>query len=618
MRTDVRLAAWRWASVVAALLAFAIVVAYAVEPLDLPTRRDRSLFLFAQMAYWLGPDKSASPGIARAILLLLAGVSLGASVLALVLALRKSPTTAQVRLGAGFAFGALAAAIFFFVEPLPQFRAWLGLDDSRALAALVRFTAATSAAIASLQGVRFFLVYPNTVLEQDYRRLLESRFRDAADAALKGWRARVYPFWLKSGALGDSHRDRVINWQTGVFRWLSSGASLIVGVALAAIGTLAFSAPSGDSGGKAATVIILLFPVLMLVHSVNLLRIQRDNGSAQDRHRTGWIWGSLFVGGAVYSTCIVAGFALFVLLALVSPETLGRAGGLYLMGLPLVMGTPLFAALIVASFAFAIFYRGAVDPNLAARKLTVWGVLGILVVFVFVLIERAIASKVIAWLGLSPDSGAIVAGAGIAATIAPLRRRTEQLVQDTAARYLPLDSLVQGERRSVAIAFSDLSGYTALSARDEASAHLLAALLQKQARIVSEKHDVRVVKAMGDAVMLETDSAPSMASALLELHEAFPRAANVIGLEPLPVHSGLHWGEVVEAADGDLYGQAVNLTARIQGEAKPGQIACSADFLAAASMDVTKMEFLGARQLKGVPEPLPCYALGMAPALPPA
>lgn len=114
---------------------------------------------------------------------------------------------------------------------------------------------------------------------------------------------------------------------------------------------------------------------------------------------------------------------------------------------------------------------------------------------------------------------------------------------------------------------------------------------------------------MGDAVMLAFPEPAGAVSALRALHARFAPAATALGLTPLEVHSGAHHGDVTETADGDLYGQTVNLAARLQGEAAPGQLVVSEAMARAASLPMEHLRRLGPRRLKNVPEPVECVAL---------
>ena len=341
----------------------------------------------------------------------------------------------------------------------------------------------------------------------------------------------------------------------------------------------------------------------------DILSIHKKNGTDGERRQVDWIHSTLFVAGVTLMVLAIGGFSLFVLLVLLAGEALVGYPLLLLIVWPLFIAFPLLLLALLTALSMSILYRGAIDPRLAARKITVWWVLGIVVTFLFILVERAAALKITQWLSMAPETGPLVAGALVATTISPVRSRTEKVVNRLASRFLPVDALIGGERKAASVAMSDLSGYTALSAQDEKRALLLAALLQQQAARVAEKHHGRVVKSMGDAVMLEFESACDACAALEALHTAFPVAALAIGITPLALHSGAHQGEVTVGPDGDLYGQTVNLAARLQGIATDDQIVLSNEIIAAASIAAERIESLGPRTLKNISEPVPCYAL---------
>src|SRR5579883_1052548 len=73
---------------------------------------------------------------------------------------------------------------------------------------------------------------------------------------------------------------------------------------------------------------------------------------------------------------------------------------------------------------------------------------------------------------------------------------------------------------------------------------------------------------------------------------------------------GIHIGDVVEEADGDLMGDGVNIAARLEGVAKPGAICLSEDAYrqVKARLDVAASD-LGARALKNIAEPIRVYSV---------
>jgi class 3 adenylate cyclase len=75
------------------------------------------------------------------------------------------------------------------------------------------------------------------------------------------------------------------------------------------------------------------------------------------------------------------------------------------------------------------------------------------------------------------------------------------------------------------------------------------------------------------------------------------------------MHSGAHYGDVTQTHDGDLYGQTINIAARLLSLAAPGQQVVSAEFAAAAALDTPRLRSMGPKRLKNVPEPVECHEI---------
>lgn len=118
-----------------------------------------------------------------------------------------------------------------------------------------------------------------------------------------------------------------------------------------------------------------------------------------------------------------------------------------------------------------------------------------------------------------------------------------------------------------AVMFADVAGSTALYERigDRAALARIAACLDGMREIVARHHG-RVVKNVGDGLMIAFPEAGTAARAAIELQAS--RAAAGDGLS---LRVGFHAGSTIER-DSDLFGDAVNLAARIGDLAKPGQI----------------------------------------------
>lgn len=115
-------------------------------------------------------------------------------------------------------------------------------------------------------------------------------------------------------------------------------------------------------------------------------------------------------------------------------------------------------------------------------------------------------------------------------------------------------------RRLAAIVCMDMAGYSALAERDEPGAAAAVDALRRRAEDLARRHDGRIFSTAGDAFLLEFASANNaVAAALTLIDQAEPGAQ--------PVRVGVHLGDVMETAGGDLLGHTVNIAARLQNEA---------------------------------------------------
>lgn len=130
--------------------------------------------------------------------------------------------------------------------------------------------------------------------------------------------------------------------------------------------------------------------------------------------------------------------------------------------------------------------------------------------------------------------------------------------------------------RLAAVWFADICGYSRLAARDEPGALELVALLQQLGTSEVEGQHGRVVKFIGDAVLAEFSSVRGAARAALALTQRFEQQARPF-VRGVPLRVGLHLGEISESADGDVYGDGVNVAARLQKQAEPGTVLVSGD-----------------------------------------
>jgi adenylate cyclase len=169
--------------------------------------------------------------------------------------------------------------------------------------------------------------------------------------------------------------------------------------------------------------------------------------------------------------------------------------------------------------------------------------------------------------------------------------------------------VAQEQRRLAAIVAIDVVGYSRLMGRNESGTHaLLKAHLAQRVMPSFGRHGGRVVKSTGDGVLAEFGSTVGALSALIELQQGMTNAnREQLEADRIMFRAGVHLGEVI-VEDNDLYGDAVNIAARLEGEAPPGGILISRAVREAASGRI-KAEFqgLGELSLKNIERPIRAF-----------
>jgi class 3 adenylate cyclase len=132
------------------------------------------------------------------------------------------------------------------------------------------------------------------------------------------------------------------------------------------------------------------------------------------------------------------------------------------------------------------------------------------------------------------------------------------------------------QRRLAAIVSADVVGYSRLMGVDEVGT--LAALRAHRAELIDAKiaeHGGRIVKTMGDGLLLEFPSVVDATTCAIELQEGMAaRNAEVADDKRIIFRIGVNLGDVVIEGD-DILGDGVNIAARIEALAEPGGVAIS-------------------------------------------
>jgi TolB-like protein/class 3 adenylate cyclase len=167
-------------------------------------------------------------------------------------------------------------------------------------------------------------------------------------------------------------------------------------------------------------------------------------------------------------------------------------------------------------------------------------------------------------------------------------------------------------RKIAAILVSDVVGYSRLAGVDED--RILARLRTLRSDLIDpliSVHHGRIVKRTGDGSIIEFRSVVDAVRLAIEVQGAmFERNAEVPVDRRILFRIGIHLGDVVEEADGDLMGDGVNIASRLEGVAKPGAICLSEDAYRQAR-DRVKEEFvdLGEMRLKNIARPVRAYEI---------
>jgi len=177
------------------------------------------------------------------------------------------------------------------------------------------------------------------------------------------------------------------------------------------------------------------------------------------------------------------------------------------------------------------------------------------------------------------------------------------------------------QRRLAAILAADVAGYSRLMGNDEEGT--LAALKASHREVIDPKvaeHRGRIVNSPGDSVLVEFASAVDATHCAVEIQKEMAERNSVIPEDRrVEFRIGINVGDVIVDGKGDIYGDGVNIAARVESLARPGAICLSDEaykqIKGKVAIDVSDM---GEQQLKNILQPVRIYGIrfGEAPALP--
>jgi TolB-like protein/class 3 adenylate cyclase/tetratricopeptide (TPR) repeat protein len=169
------------------------------------------------------------------------------------------------------------------------------------------------------------------------------------------------------------------------------------------------------------------------------------------------------------------------------------------------------------------------------------------------------------------------------------------------------------ERRLAAILAADVAGYTRLMGADEEG--VLARLKAVRKSLVDPtitSHRGRIVKTTGDGMLIEFASAVDAARCAIEVQRGMAEQnATVPPVNRIEFRLGIHVGDII-AEESDIFGDGVNIAARLEGIAEPGGVCISDDAQRQirGKVDIT-FEDMGPQNLKNIVEPMRAWRLRM-------
>src|SRR5271166_6336611 len=167
-------------------------------------------------------------------------------------------------------------------------------------------------------------------------------------------------------------------------------------------------------------------------------------------------------------------------------------------------------------------------------------------------------------------------------------------------------------RKLAAILVADVVGYSRLAGADEdCTLSRLRGLRSDLIDPAIAAHHGRIVKRTGDGSLIEFRSVVDAVRCAIEVQNGLiERNAGLPPERRIEFRVGIHLGDVVEEADGDLMGDGVNIAARLEGIAPPGAICLSEDAYRQVKgrLDLAVRD-LGPIQLKNTAEPIRVYSL---------
>ena len=167
-------------------------------------------------------------------------------------------------------------------------------------------------------------------------------------------------------------------------------------------------------------------------------------------------------------------------------------------------------------------------------------------------------------------------------------------------------------RKLAAILYADVAGYSKLTGEDEDATHrCLSEYLNLIATTIKSNHG-KVVHYAGDAVLAKFEAAIDAVSCATAIQGLLAeRNEDLLDNRKLQFRIGVNLGDVIEDR-GDIYGDGVNVAARLESLAEPGGICISESVYSAIGTKLgLSYKFLGEQKVKNIERPVRTYAVDL-------
>ena len=173
-----------------------------------------------------------------------------------------------------------------------------------------------------------------------------------------------------------------------------------------------------------------------------------------------------------------------------------------------------------------------------------------------------------------------------------------------------------GELRQhlAAILAADAAGYSRLMALDERATLAALDAAREVFRSTIEAHHGRVIDTAGDSILAVFETASGAVSAALAVQQTLlAKTESTPEERRMRFRIGIHLGDVFEKADATVYGDGVNIAARLQALAVVGGVSVSESVRSAVKGKVPAVfEDCGKQQIKNIPDPVHMYRVASA------